>query len=276
MKKIVKFLRNKLFNSGRIVLVYAQKNNNTKTSSLLIGFYCLIFRLVHPLTLRLTEPGTAAVIKGILKKDMNFIDIGANKGLFTLQAAKIVGEKGKVVAFEPAPFNIKILKKILRRQNNVSIIPKAVSDVSGITRFFLSCSDSVTHTLLKSSKDESKFTEVETVSLDEFLDGRNYPIDVMKIDVEGAEIKVLEGMSRTIIKNPHLRILVEFHPEYIRAAGYDPAVFLDKLKELGFIVRIIDQADKTIKSLDHNLVEKLLLSKQRPILYCEIKPGISL
>ena len=135
MKNVVIFLRDRLFIAGNTVLGYAQISNNKMTSNLLINIYCLLYRFIHSLSLRIADPGIITVIKKYFKKNVTFVDVGANKGIFTLFAVKLVAENGRVFAFEPAPFNIIILQKNVHGYNNVKVIPKAVSARSGTAKF---------------------------------------------------------------------------------------------------------------------------------------------
>jgi FkbM family methyltransferase len=271
MKKLKFIIRKFMVLVGRRAIIFAQNTRNKALRNLFISFYCLVYRLVYPLAVRLAEAGTAAIIKQELKKDMTFVDLGANKGIFTILAAKMVGKKGRVFAFEPAAFNISILKNNLRWYNHVSIIAKAVSDRTGKARFYLSSSDTVTHTLFEDPNEKRNYVDVETISLDEFFKDKDSHVDFIKIDVEGAEIKALEGMKGIIKTNPGIKMIIEFQPENLRVAGYEPVMLLDKLRNLGFRIHIIDDDTRTLKTIvDNEVNEYLTKNNARKNLYCEI------
>jgi len=134
-------------------------------------------------------------IKQIKSGDVVY-DIGANVGFYTLLASKLVEDRGRVYAFEPLPRNIFYLKKhiSLNKLKNVEIIETAVSDKEGEENFLEA--DSVTSRL-----DSVGSFKVKTISLDNLVKNKKIlPPNVMKIDVEGAELKVLLGVKDIIEK----------------------------------------------------------------------------
>jgi FkbM family methyltransferase len=136
-----------------------------------------------------------AFIKQIKSGDVVY-DIGAHVGFYTLLASKLVGDRGRVYAFEPLPRNIFYLKKhiSLNKLKNVEIIEAAVSDKEGEENFLEA--DSATSRL-----DNSGSFKVKTVSLDNLVKNKKIlPPNVIKIDVEGAELKVLLGAKELIEK----------------------------------------------------------------------------
>jgi len=80
---------------------------------------------------------------------------------------------------------------------------------------------------------------VKTDSLDNLIPaGRR--IDVVKIDVEGAEPLVLRGLSRILFANPEIVVILEFAPSLLRRGGFDPSEFLSEILSLGFTLRKVD------------------------------------
>lgn len=137
-----------------------------------------------------------------LKPQDVFYDIGANVGFFTILAAKLVGKKGKVYSFEPEAENAAILKHNIELNNltQVVAIEKAVSKITGVTKLWLT-EYSGGHSIAPVGEkfDPEKYITINTVSIDELLQQQTIePPTLVKIDVEGAEIDVLEGMSQTI------------------------------------------------------------------------------
>lgn len=124
-------------------------------------------------------------------------DIGAHVGFYTLLAAGLVYPGGKVISFEPVPQNIYYLKEHLRlnRCSNVIVFESAVAERSGFT-FFEEGQSNFTGRI--SSEGTSKY---QTVSIDSIiLEGKVPPPNIMKLDVEGAEMLVLSGAIATIQK----------------------------------------------------------------------------
>jgi len=147
----------------------------------------------------------------IVKKGDVVYDVGAHVGFYTLLAAELVGPNGKVFAFEPLPRNIFYLKKHIKinKCNNVEIIEAAVSDKEGETNFLES--ESTTSRL-----DQKGSLKVKTVSLDNlWREGKVLPPDLIKIDVEGAELEVLKG-AKDLIETKKPTIFLSVHTKDIR------------------------------------------------------------
>jgi FkbM family methyltransferase len=142
-----------------------------------------------------------------------FYDVGANVGFFSLLAARLVGHAGRVVAFEPAFDNVAVLGDNVRRNRagNILISTQAASRTTGVELLWLA-DFAGGHSLVRSGDANERWASlVETSSLDDFAArGGTAPPDVVKIDVEGAEIAVLEGMSSMLARGgPTLIIEVD-------------------------------------------------------------------
>ena len=190
------------------------------------------------------EPGVSACLRRLLRPGMVFCDVGANIGVFTLMAAHQVGPQGRVFSFEPVPENFAVLRRNVEANHHANIvcIPKAVAQHNGNSRLFLSrfCGS---HSLVSEPIEyRGEFLEVETVRLDSVpsLDR----IDVLKIDVEGAELEVLEGLG-------HLRpqVILEYNSERVSRRGLDASAFLLQLRALGYSVTNIDCPEADLESV---------------------------
>lgn len=151
-------------------------------------------------------------------------DIGANVGYYTLLASRIAGPMGRVFAFEPFPDNVAKIEQQLRLNHaqNVTIVPVAVSDGDGIAHFQTGLASEMGRLA-----HEGDLT-VRTVSLDEGIARGEWPLpDVIKIDVEGAESRVLSGAAR-LFSMHHPVIVLACHgtpqfracSELLNSAGY--------------------------------------------------------
>jgi len=209
-----------------------------------VFFHNFLWRHLIFWSLLAMEPGTVSLVKKLLKEGMTFLDLGAYRGYYTLLASKLVGEKGKVFAFEPEPENFAWLTMNLRGKTNVNLIQKAVSNNVGTIKLFLSPSDSSTHRIYDVDG-KRKSIEVEVTTLDEFFKDKPYKIDLIKMDIEGAEMKALEGMTNIISKT-------EFYPKALQESGCSPVEFLNKLIEYGFKLYLIDDEKESVepKSID--------------------------
>lgn len=182
---------------------------------------------------------------GLLREGMTVFDVGAHVGYYTLMAAQKVGPRGHVFAFEPEPENYSILKKNIELNGymNVTCIPKAVSSRSGTLSLFVSRQGNDRHTIVNtpSAVCLSESHDVPTISLDEFAASLGWPqVDLIKMDIEGAEPLALAGMSELLGRSPCLSLLLEFAPEMLRGGAADPLEFLSTLRKLGFAITPVE------------------------------------
>lgn len=136
-----------------------------------------------------------------------FFDIGANVGLYTILMARRCRH---VYAFEPLPRNLRYLARAveINRLSNVTIVPCAVADRVALT-YFEAGENCATGYVA-----ETGAQPVLTVSCDEFMDRCGVVPSLLKIDVEGGEIVVLRGASRSLASRPH--ILLSTHSDALR------------------------------------------------------------
>jgi FkbM family methyltransferase len=191
------------------------------------------------------------MFKKVVEPGNVVIDLGANIGYFTLLAAKLVGEAGQVYAFEPEPRNFAYLKKNIEINAYANVIAeeKAVSDRNGKTKLFICSYDSGHHTInqldgieaySRGRQFERDYIEVDVVALDDFLEGRAERVDVIKIDVEGAEELAISGMENILKNNKNIKIFLEFFPILIEKMGSSPQGFIESLLgDFGFMIHAI-------------------------------------
>lgn len=153
-----------------------------------------------------------------LRPGMIFCDVGANAGFFSLLGAAIVGPKGTVTSFEPHPETARQLRRqmAVNSCDNVEIIEAAVCDKIG-TAEFSDDTIAVMASLTEIGVGKRTIT-VKTETLDNVF-GRRSPPDLLKIDVEGAEIDALRGAGKLILQKRPI-LLVEIHSPEI-AIEYD-------------------------------------------------------
>jgi FkbM family methyltransferase len=183
------------------------------------------------------EPGTTRFFETFLKDGMTVVDVGAHIGYFTLLAARLVGSEGKVYAFEPHPTNFQLLVKNIEanRFKNVICIQKAVSNKCGKCKLYLASHSSGQHSIFSNVTQTKVYVEVETVTLDSFFASLGWPsVDLIKIDVEGAEKMVFEGMRELIHRNPNLKIVFELNLDCQKRGGINPIDLFVVLKREGF------------------------------------------
>ena len=158
------------------------------------------------------EPIITKLVMDILEPGQTFIDVGAANGWFSLIAASIVGERGKVIAFEPNPTRFKMLLKGAQMNGftNLTASDKALSYQEGTAFIGGRCMGEISESGIR----------IVTTTLDHFLAKEGIEeVHLVKIDVEGVEQNVLKGMIRTVENNPSMKIICELHPRLLERYG---------------------------------------------------------
>ena len=204
--------------------------------------------IVSPMLLRdgYFEPFETAIIQAEVKPGDVVLDIGANIGYYTLILAKLVGETGKVYAFEPDPDNFRLLRKNVRANGhrNVVLVQKAVSDVSGPLDLFL-CPDNKGDHRIYDSADDRRKVPIEATTLDDYFGGSKVHVDFIKMDIQGAEGRALRGMAGLLESQADVKMITEFWPGGLRRSGIQARGYLDELARLGFRLFEIDEDTET-------------------------------
>jgi len=188
------------------------------------------------------EEEEVKILQKELKKGMTVVDIGANMGYYALMEASIVGENGKVYAIEPLPVNFEILNKNIKVNGYSDIVEThrmAISNKKDVLKFYVSDGFNLCTLDPYASKQHpgmfSKTMAVETTTLDDFLRDKP-PVDFIRMDIEGYETKVIEGMTKTISQTRPLKLFIEFHhPRSFEEADWA----LKQLAKLGFKPKIV-------------------------------------
>jgi FkbM family methyltransferase len=168
------------------------------------------------------EPEVTQWVTSSLKPGDVFVDVGAHVGYYTLLAGKLVGESGKVVAVEPNPATVTRLERdiALNPFQNIVVRKVACTDRETTLRFFQAPIDNTgTSSINKSNAHEGNEISVPGVPLDKIIQdlGINR-VDLVKIDVEGAEMMVLGGMTN-IIASYHPKVSIELKDDLLKNMG---------------------------------------------------------
>ena len=220
------------------------------------------------------EKETTELFTDLVKPGMAVIDVGAHVGYYSLLAARLVGSTGRVYSFEPEPSNHELLLGNIDRNEyrNIMAVRKAVSSSVGSTTLFLTALDNGRHSAYQHELPGRGITEVETTTIDAFLEDEGWPkIDLVKVDVEGAEKDVLRGMGLLLEKSPSLILIMEFSPILLQGAAVNPLEFLDLVANQEFEVRSIAGNSGAIpfpKDDWPNLVSKLVQTQCSVNLLC--------
>jgi len=183
------------------------------------------------------EAATVRRYRALLRPGAVVFDVGAHVGYHTLRFARLVGREGRVFAFEPHPGNYRLLRRNVERRAlpQVTLIPQAVSDAPGRQRFH-ETPLSMGHSLWP-LKEHTGRLDVPRASLDAFAREEGIDrADLIKIDVEGAEPEVLEGMRGLAARSPAVAVIIEFKPALLARRGYPPAQLPEVLASMGFAV----------------------------------------
>ncbi len=158
-----------------------------------------------------TEPDEQIALQSLLRVGDTFWNVGANIGFYAILGARFVGPGGRVVAFEPAPQIAAMVVKnaVLNQFKNIDVVQKAVSDITGKLTLFLGESSAI-NTILADRSKGGESVEVDATTLNIYLEESGYPPNLISIDVEGAEIRVLTG-AMDVIQKFKPRVMLELH-----------------------------------------------------------------
>ena len=161
------------------------------------------------------EPAFMEIIENEVQPGMTVVDIGANIGHVSVNLGLLVGPSGFVYALEPHPINVQLLRRNLSANgygSRSAVYEIGVSSHEGSVEFFLA-KESNLGALHQTPYGVDQIT-VDVISLDKFFADKSKP-HFLKMDVEGAEIEVLDGFKKTALSSPRgLKILIEVHPTY--------------------------------------------------------------
>lgn len=193
---------------------------------------------------KLHEPKVTLLLVEALREARCFADVGANLGWYTCVAARHL-PRGSVHSFEMDARNFAVLQENVERNAfaNVEANAVAVSDTAGVTSYRRPAGGlSAVLRLTPSGAANSAGDEVAVASLclDEYFAARGASPDVLKIDVEGAEMKVLRGMRRILDSRPPV-LFLEVHPRGLATFGNTVREVLSFLVERGYSITEVEE-----------------------------------
>lgn len=203
------------------------------------------------------ESATAAVFKHRLSEGMVVLDIGANIGYYSLTAARIVGPAGRVICYEPGPSAAARLREniALNRLSSLTVIEAAVSDKPGTLQFHLG-EDSEAGSLYNCS-DAVGCVDVPVTTIDEQVRGLNLAgVDLIKIDAEGAEVRVLRGAQGLLFGPRAPSLIVEANPITLKASGESMESLRRELLQAGYLIEVIESAPWEGETVENWLATK--------------------
>ena len=166
-----------------------------------------------------------------LKAEGVYLDLGANIGTTVINASNIIGDEGKIIAIEPVTTDV--LNKNLQKNNinNVTVIPKAVSDKAGFIDIDVSASG-IDSRLDKVGR-KGKTVKVELTTIDNIVNDQNLSkVNLIKMDIEGAEESAILGAVNTIEKFKPNWTIASYHIDFVGEPQHPKLIKL--LKTFGY------------------------------------------
>lgn len=187
------------------------------------------------------EPRTLALMHRLLRPGDTMVDVGSHVGQYALHAARAVGARGRVVAFEPNPLTYKYLVRNVELNGaSATIVPvlAAIDVRPGVAPLATGRKENWGLASLGGAGDVS--FHVATVPLGDALAAlRVGRVDVLKIDVEGYEGRVLRSLDlRSPLRPRH--VIFEFIPRQLRDCGENPDALLETLRDAGYALAGVD------------------------------------
>jgi FkbM family methyltransferase len=203
----------------------------------LFKYVFFIYRPLYWIFKNIVDKENILFFKTRINKGDTVLDIGANIGFTSEIFSKQTGTEGKVFSFEPDTTNFKHLNKLITKSKfvNVVLINKAVSDQSGVLKFYTSPNLNVDHRAYQVNEYAS-VTEIPCTSIDDFVIENNIYLNFIKIDIQGYEYQAFLGMKNAIQSNPSLIIFTEFWPFALNTAGYSAEKLISLWKELNLFI----------------------------------------
>ena len=179
------------------------------------------------------EPRESAAVRNLVQRGDFVIDAGANLGWFSLLASSIVGATGEIFAFEPSGPTVNHLRRnlALNGTSNVEVYRLALSDVSGKAKLTVTEKGNAGSATLFAT-DPSGGEVVDTARLDEIAPERVFKL--LKMDVEGAELKALRGAEELLKAGRIQNILFEINEPALRRGGSSPEELIAFVKSYGY------------------------------------------
>lgn len=183
------------------------------------------------------EREVSAALSACLRPGDTFIDVGANIGYHTIQAARRVGPTGRVLAFEPNPaVRERLLANIaLNALHSVAVFPMALSDRAGTAQFHLDAAGNTGSGSLRRNPNSGALIEVEVDTLDAVLARMNIDaVAAIKIDIEGAELLALQGMRNLLERAAAPVVICEISEGILTKLGHSSTALMAFMTSCGF------------------------------------------
>jgi FkbM family methyltransferase len=196
------------------------------------------------------EPGVTSALNSLVKQGMIVVEVGANVGYFTTLLGRLVGPSGLVCAFEANPAIFDLLIENIDINGLIPFVRaewQLVCDTSGEREITLLERHRGSGSMLSFSdefvamyRDKKTTIAVPATTLDDFWRSEQRTIDLVKLDAEGSEPMIIDGMHR-ILGQSHLIVVCEFLKPFFDGSGRSAKAFLDAIVGYGFAVHKITE-----------------------------------
>jgi FkbM family methyltransferase len=209
-------------------------------------------------------------------RDGDILDIGANIGYTACVFAAVLKPGSKIYAFEPDQISFRLLEETVRRKNlsaAIEAIHQAVGSSDGSLKFWHNERHSADHRVVteqfsSTRTDVARISTVPATTVDTFMKSRNLQnISFIKIDVQGYERAVCEGMKNTLGKFPQAVVCLEYSPDALRELGFEPSKVLDFFRTRGYHLYVLTREQPQLLA-DDNSLEALLKNQGYIDLLC--------
>ena len=191
------------------------------------------------------------VIVELLAYFGQFIDIGANIGWYSVLAGHALAGKGHVLSFEPDPRNFELLEHNVHANHlhNVKLFNVALADTKGERILYRSADNLGDHRLYAEGSEGREAVRVATTTFNAAVSPHLQGPCLVKMDTQGSETMILEGMSDYLHANSkNVVLIIEFWPYGLKNAGTSAAALIDKLSRLNMNVWLVDEVLCTVKA----------------------------
>ena len=217
------------------------------------------------------EAETVQQIDQLVRPGMTVLDVGAHVGYYARRCARLVGENGRVIAFEPHPRTFDVLSHNVIGCGNVTPLQIALAESEGTAELhdylIMSASGSLHYDQAMFELQRSQLTTsdvapriahnfpvqtftVHTMPADACLPEMGVErVDVVKMDIEGAEISALRGMRHTLANSPGMALIMEYNPQALKAFGLQPEMALAEVLDLGFRQVQVVEGDGSLRDV---------------------------
>lgn len=235
------------------------------------------------------EPETTRLLDSLIEPGMTVLDIGAHVGYYSRRFGERVGRNGRVFSFEPHPRTYQTLQTNIRHLPNITPFQLALAEAEGEAELHdylvMSASGSLNYdpgieNLQKSTqsandvaprigqKFQAQTFTVKTRRVDDCLAELGVKsVDVVKMDIEGAELGALRGMRQTIKNSPNLMLVMEYNPQALQGFGHDPVAALFEVMAMGFSSLKSIEADGSLTDL---MLDTAVLQQKTAVLMEEM------